>query len=157
MRTGPCLHLCVHLWAGARLWPLGVSESGSQSKGRCLCWGQTAQSPNRAWGDTLCPTGPGWSAAGASGVLSGRSLARAGSDVLSGGSRRARPVGLRAAVGSLRLRARAAEEGAPQNGQASRGPAHKQGWAKLVPIRCREYAIRCGCKPRPPQSFSGAP
>lgn len=92
---------------------------------------------------TLCPTGPGQGAAGAGGVR--------GSDVLSGRSRGARPVRLRAAVGSLRLRAGAAEEGAPQYGQAGGRPAHKQGRAKLVPARGREDGIRCGCKPALPQ------
>lgn len=53
------------------------------------------------------------------------------SDVLSGS--RGGPVGLRDAAGSLRPRARAAEEGAAQHGQASGRPPHKQGWAELVP------------------------
>lgn len=71
-------------------------------------WGHPVQDAVRA----------GWSARrGAAGPEG--CLGLQGSDVLSGSSGGSWAVGLWAVVGSLRLRACAAEEGAPQHGQTS--------------------------------------
>lgn len=119
----------VCLRAGACLPPLSECLGLSlRAQGVCLGWGQVAQNLTELGGHPA----PSWPRPG---CWQGPADAARGSDILSGSRRGAGPVGLRAAVGSLGLLARAAEEGAAQHGQAGGGPAQKQGWTKFVPAR----------------------